>query len=87
MAGLAKRNAPDNASANAGDEDDAAAPATPKAVLAAFLASLTGAITTAIATTVSAVRPVPTPRYSTSIDPFDENSMDPTSMDGRGQWY
>ena len=87
MAGRAKRNSPDDAAAKAGDEDDATDPSMPEAVLVAFLSDLTGAIATAVSTSVSAVRPVPTPKYSTTIKPFDTKSMDLTSRDGRGQWY
>ena len=83
----AKRNAPDNAATNTGNKDNAAVLAITKALLAAFLTALTGAITTDFATAISAVRPVSTPRGSVEIDPFDTKSMDPTSRDGRGQWY
>ena len=87
MAGSAKRNAPDDAATNKGDEDDTTATAIHEAVLTVFLADLTGNITTTVSTMVSAVRPVPTPRYSTAIDPFDTKSMYLTSRDGRGKLY
>ena len=87
MDGFAKRNALDNDTVNAGDKDDATAPAITQAVLSKFLTALTGAITTVVTTTVSAVQPLSTPRYSTSINPFDMKSMDLTSKDGRRKWY
>ena len=55
MARFAKRNAPDEAAANAGNKDNVTDPTIPNAVLATFLAALTGAITTSIITAVSDV--------------------------------
>ena len=42
MARRTERNAPDDAAVNAGNEDDATAPVTPKEVLSAFLTALWG---------------------------------------------
>ena len=87
MAGRAKRNTPDDAAADAGNNCDVTDPAIPEALLAALLTALAGTITPAVSIEVSAMRLVSTPSYSTAIDLFDTKSMYFTSRGRRGQWY
>ena len=66
------------------DNDDN--PMLPASDITAFLSAITGAITTAVTSVNTSTRTASNRSISTAINPFDTQSMNFDTRDGKGQW-
>ena len=85
---LMKTQAVANKKSATGDSsDNDNNPMLPAADITAFLSAITGAITTAVTSVNTSTRTASNRSISTAINPFNTQSANFDTRDGKGQWY